>query len=76
MIFYIQGNNGVIIQHGNYRTVYANLSQISVREGENVSAKQNIGRVFTDADNDNKTELYFQIYNGRSVMNPESWIAR
>jgi murein hydrolase activator len=75
-IFYIQGNNGVIIQHGNYRTVYANLSQISVREGENVSAKQNIGRVFTDADNDNKTELYFQIYNGRSVMNPESWIAR
>jgi len=75
-IFYIQGNNGVIIQHGNYRTVYANLSAIYVREGENVNAKQNIGKIYTDPDNDNKTELYFQIYNGRNVMNPESWIAR
>lgn len=75
-IFYIQGNNGVIIQHGNYRTVYANLSAIYVREGEKVNAKQSIGKIYTDSDNDNKTELYFQIYNGRSVVNPESWIAR
>lgn len=75
-VFYIQGNNGVIIQHGNYRTVYANLSSINVREGQSVTAKQTIGRVYTDTENDNKTELYFQIYNGRNVMNPESWIAR
>ncbi|HLP04795.1 MAG TPA: peptidoglycan DD-metalloendopeptidase family protein, partial [Paludibacter sp.] len=75
-IFYIQGNNGIIVQHGNYRTVYANLSQIFVREGQTVSAKQNIGKVYTDPDNDNKTELYFQVYNGRNVMNPEGWIAR
>ncbi len=75
-IFYIQGNNGVIIQHGNYRTVYANLSAIYVREGQTVDAKQSIGKIYTDSDNDNKTELYFQIYNGRDVMNPESWIAK
>jgi len=75
-IFYIQGNNGVIIQHGNYRTVYANLSAIYVREGQSIDAKQSIGKIYTDPDNDNKTELYFQIYNGREVMNPESWIAR
>lgn len=75
-IFYIQGNNGVIIQHGNYRTVYANLTQIFVHEGEHVGAKQSIGKIYTDNDNDNKTELYFQVYNGRNVQNPESWIAR
>lgn len=75
-IFYIQGNNGVIIQHGNYRTVYANLTQIFVHEGEHVSAKQGIGKIYTDSENDNKTELYFQVYNGRNVQNPESWIAR
>ena len=69
-------NNGVIIQHGNYRTVYANLTQIFVREGDHVSAKQAIGKIYTDDDNDNKTELYFQVYNGRTVQNPESWIAR
>jgi len=74
--FVIPGsNNGVIIQHGNYRTVYANLTQIFVREGDHVSAKQAIGKIYTD-DEDNKTELYFQIYNGRNVQNPESWIAR
>ncbi len=69
-------NNAVIIQHGNYRTVYANLTQIYVREGDRVSAKQSIGRIYTDDDNDNKTELYFQIWNGKSLQNPESWIAR
>ena len=69
-------NNGVIIQHGNFRTVYANLTQVFVREGTHVSAKQAIGKIYTDDDNDNKTELYFQVYNGRNVQNPESWIAR
>lgn len=75
--FSIPGNNNaVIIQHGNYRTVYANLTQIYVREGDKVSAKQAIGKIYTDDDNDNKTELYFQIWNGKSLQNPENWIAR
>ncbi|HET7732470.1 MAG TPA: peptidoglycan DD-metalloendopeptidase family protein [Paludibacter sp.] len=75
--FSIPGNNNaVIIQHGNYRTVYANLTQIFVREGDHVSAKQAIGKIYTDDDSDNKTELYFQIWNGKSLQNPESWIAR
>lgn len=69
-------NNGVIIQHGNYRTVYANLTQIFVREGEKVSAKQPIGKIYTDDEKDNKTELYFQIWNGKNLQNPEQWIAR
>ena len=69
-------NNAVIIQHGNYRTVYANLTQIFVREGDHVSAKQAIGKIYTDDDSDNKTELYFQIWNGKNIQNPESWIAR
>jgi len=69
-------NNGVIIQHGNYRTVYANLTQIFVREGEHVSSKQAIGKIYTDDDNGNKTELYFQVYKDRNVLNPESWITK
>jgi len=74
--FDIQGSRGVIIQHGNYRTVYANLTQVFVREGEKVSAKQSIGKIYTDTDNDNKTELYFQVYKDRNTQNPENWIAR
>lgn len=69
-------NNGVIIQHGQYRTVYANLTQIYVRIGEKVSAKQKIGQIYTDSESDNKTELFFQIRKDKAVLNPESWITR
>ncbi|HEY5591393.1 MAG TPA: peptidoglycan DD-metalloendopeptidase family protein [Paludibacter sp.] len=74
--FDIQGSHGVIIQHGNYRTVYANLTQIFVHEGERVTAKQTLGRIYTDSENDNKTELYFQVYKDRNTQNPESWLTR
>lgn len=69
-------NNAVIIQHGSFRTVYANLTQLYVKEGQKVTAKEPIGKIYTDDEKDNKTELYFQIWNGRTLLNPESWIAR
>ncbi|MDD3079397.1 MAG: peptidoglycan DD-metalloendopeptidase family protein [Paludibacter sp.] len=69
-------NNAVIIQHGEYRTVYANLTSIYVNVGDKVSAKQAIGKIYTDSENDNKTELYFQIWKGRTLQNPESWITK
>ena len=69
-------NNGVIMQHGQYRTVYANLTNIYVRVGQKVDAKQSIGQIYTDPENDNKTELFFQIWKDRTILNPESWISR
>lgn len=74
--FLIQSSNGVIIQHGEYRTVYANLTQIFVNVGDRVSVKQPIGKIYTDDEKDNKTELYFQIWKGKSIQNPESWISK
>lgn len=76
-VFTVSGSNyAIIVQHGQYWTVYSNLIDVSVRVGQKVSARQNLGRVFTDTDNDNKTELYFQIWKDRNILNPESWIAR
>jgi septal ring factor EnvC (AmiA/AmiB activator) len=69
-------NNAVIIQHGEYRTVYANLTDIYVRIGEKVSTKQAVGKIFTDSEKDNKTELYFQIWKNKNLLNPEKWLAR
>ena len=66
----------VIIQHGNYRTVYSNLSKLNVKQGDKVETKQAIGTIFTDAEQDQKTELYFQIYKDRNILNPELWIAK
>lgn len=74
---FMNGNTyAVIIQHGNYRTVYAGLSKLYVKSGDKVETKQKIGRIYTDPDQDNKTELYFQIYKGREILNPSNWISR
>lgn len=72
----MNGNYAVIIQHGNYRTVYSPLKSIKVKQGDKVTAKQAIGTIYTDASEDNKTELYFQLYKDRSILNPSLWLAQ
>ncbi|MEI7501097.1 MAG: peptidoglycan DD-metalloendopeptidase family protein [Bacteroidota bacterium] len=67
-------NKVVIIRHGEYLTVYSNLGEVSVRDGQEVNAKQNIGRVFTNPD-DQKSELHFEIWRGKVIQNPEIWLA-
>ncbi len=74
--FMVGGTYAVIVQHGNYRTVYSNLSSLNVKQGDKVETKQTIGTIYTDAEQDQKTELYFQIYKDRNILNPELWIAR
>ena len=74
--FMVANTYAVIIQHGNYRTVYSNLSKLNVKQGDKVETKQAIGTIFTDAEQDQKTELYFQIYKDKNILNPELWIAK
>ena len=74
--FMVGGTYAVIVQHGNYRTVYSNISTLNVKQGDKVETKQVIGTIFTDAEQDQKTELYFQIYKDRTLLNPELWIAK
>lgn len=74
--FMVGGTYAVIIQHGNYRTVYSNLSKLNVKQGDKVDTKEAIGTIYTDAEQDQKTELYFQIYKDKNILNPELWIAR
>ena len=74
--FMVGGTYAVIVQHGNYRTVYSNLSKLSVKQGDKVDTKQTIGTIFTDPEQDQKTELYFQIYKDKNIQNPELWIAK
>ena len=59
-----------------YRSVYSGLSALTVKQGDKVKAKQTIGTVYTDAAQDNKTELYFQIYKNRDIENPRNWLAK
>ncbi len=70
------GNSAVIIRHGNFLTVYSNLFEVTVKKGDKVSVRQNIGTVFTDADDGNKSILKFQIWRESEKLNPEEWISR
>jgi septal ring factor EnvC (AmiA/AmiB activator) len=72
----MNGSYAVIIQHGNYRTVYSQLKNIYVKQGDKVQAKQSIGEVMTNSSEDNKTELYFQIYKDKNIVNPSDWLAK
>lgn len=69
-------NNVVVIRHGRYMTVYANLGSISVSTGQKVKAGQTIGTVYTDPANDNRSILHFEIRNQRVKENPEHWLRR
>lgn len=72
-VFVIPGyNNSVIVRHGNYLTVYSNLSQVYVKAGDMVSTRQAIGRIFTDTDNG--TILHFQLWKEKTKLNPLPWL--
>ncbi len=66
----------IIVQHGNYRTVYTGIQTPAVKPGDKVQAKQSIGRIASNPDEDNKTELQFQVWKDREIQNPELWIAQ
>jgi len=75
-VFAISGSNqSVIIRHGNYSTVYSNLTSVYVKAGDKVTTKQKIGKIYTDPEDGNKTELYFLMYQDKNILNPESWLA-
>jgi septal ring factor EnvC (AmiA/AmiB activator) len=68
-------NKAVMIQHGDYFTVYQNLSSVSVSKGDKVSTKQQIGRIRTNGDT-GKTVLKFTISQNTTYSNPASWLFR
>ncbi len=68
-----QLNKVVIIRHGDYLTVYSNLGEVTVREGDEVKAKQVIGKIENSAD-DQRPELHFELWRGKIILNPETWL--
>ncbi len=69
-------NNVVVIRHGTYMTVYANLGSITVSTGQKIKAGQPIGTVYTDANDGNRSILHFEIRNRRQKENPELWLKK
>ena len=73
-IFFIKGEGkAILINHGEYFTVYSGLKEISVKVGEKIFAKEKIGVVLTQ-ESDNKTELHFEIWKGYEKQDPSKWL--
>lgn len=66
-------NKAVMIQHGDYFTVYQNLSSVNVSKGDKVSIKQNIGKIRTNGET-GRTVLKFTISQNTTYNNPASWL--
>ena len=66
-------NKAVMIQHGDYFTVYQNLSAVYVSKGDKVSIKQSIGKVRTNGET-GRTILKFTISQNTTYNNPASWL--
>lgn len=66
------GTKGIIVRHGEYMSVYANMGSVAVKEGSKVSTKQNLGTVYTNSDG--VAEFSFQLWKGTASQNPRSWL--
>ncbi|MBR2771350.1 MAG: peptidoglycan DD-metalloendopeptidase family protein [Bacteroidales bacterium] len=68
-------NTVVILRHGEYFTVYSNLENVTVRRGDKVKTKQNIGMVHTNK-TEGKTELHFELLKEQNRQNPANWLSK
>jgi septal ring factor EnvC (AmiA/AmiB activator) len=77
-VFAISGANmTVIIRHGKFLSVYANISSVKVKPGDKVIAKQDIGEIYLDPANGNNSVLKFMIFEtNMKYLDPEIWISK
>ncbi len=77
-VFVIPGANmTVIIRHGKYLTVYANIVNVRVKPGDKVATKQVIGEVYSDPANSFNSVLKFMIFETNAkYLDPELWISK
>ena len=71
-VFVMPGyNQCVLIQHGNYFTLYCKMKGIVVKAGDKVKTGQTIGTIDTI---NGQTQLHFEVWKGKSPQNPEHWL--
>lgn len=64
----------VLVNHGEYFTVYSKLKNVMVSQGQVLTLKQPIGTI--DEDEDGSTEVHFEIWLNQEKQNPEVWLAK
>lgn len=71
-VFVMPGyNQCVLVQHGNYFTLYCKMKALSVKAGDKVSIGQDLGTIDTI---NGQTQLHFEVWKGSAPQNPEQWL--
>ena len=68
-------NYAILIKHGNFFTLYSNISKATVSPGQMVKARQTLGVIYKDP-SDQSTKLQFQLWKSTTKMNPVNWLAK
>ncbi|MGZ3753086.1 MAG: murein hydrolase activator EnvC family protein, partial [Mucilaginibacter sp.] len=72
-IINIYGSYSVIVNHGEYYTVYSNLKSVNVAAGQSVGTKQNIGTVANESST-GIPQIKFEVWKGATPVNPKIWL--
>ena len=73
-VFFMPGyNQCVLVQHGEYFTLYCKLSKISVKNGQKVKTGDKLGSLEIDG---NASSLHFQLWKGTDKQDPEKWLRK
>lgn len=75
-VFQLNGLFNILVRHGNYISVYCNLSSASVKQGDNVTTRQPLGQIFSNEADNGRTVLHFQLRREKEKLNPEPWLNR
>ncbi len=74
-VFSISGmGNCIMLQHGDYYSVYCRMGSVSVKAGDKLKTGDVLGTVETSSDG--STLLHFELWQGRTKLNPELWLTR
>ena len=68
-------NKAVLVRHGKFLTVYANLDVVHVNKGQSVTNKTVIGTIYS-GDSNNSGVLHFEIWQESVKLNPEIWLLK
>ena len=69
------GSKTILVQHGNFFTVYKNLASIYVEKGDRVSTKQDLGKIITNKIS-GQTILSFSLFKDNKTENPLLWLGQ
>lgn len=67
-------NTVVIVNHGDYYTVYGNIQSPSVKVGDQVSSGQKLGKLASDEDDSSHSSIHFEVWKNRDKLNPLDWL--